>query len=217
MGDRLESFTLFIDAQNVYNSARSSFFTKDDSSNYGQINPKLLADLIVSKSPLSITRKLHEVRIYSGRPNANKDPTTHAAHMRQCIAWQKCGATVITRDLRYPIDWPRSRAQEKGIDVAIAIDFVAFALDKTHHVGILASCDTDLVPALEFVNTKCGENCKIEVVGFRNTDGERRLHVRGKNTWCYWIGRDEYNKIADLTSYGKEEPHTQLNLGLPQA
>ena len=32
--------------------------------------------------------------------------------------------TVIARDLRYPNDWPRRAAQEKGIDVALAVDFV---------------------------------------------------------------------------------------------
>lgn len=120
----------------------------------------------------------------------------------------------MTRALRYPSDWPKTHAQEKGIDVAIAIDFVAYALNGLHNVGILASCDTDLVPALEFVNTKCGESCKIEVVGFQTEEASRRLNIPGKNTWCYWIGKAEYESIADLTSYGKAEPHAQLPLDI---
>ncbi|MGD0856118.1 MAG: NYN domain-containing protein, partial [Dehalococcoidia bacterium] len=173
-----------------------------------------LVDFIISKAPPGIKRILNEVRIYSGRPDPNKDPRTHAAHMRQCSAWERCGATVITRALRYPFDWPKTRAQEKGIDVAIAIDFVSFALTKQHDVGILASCDTDLVPALEFVSVICSEDCGIEVVGFNNTTELRRLHLRGKKTWCYWIGKSEYDVIADLTNYGRQEPHAQLTLGI---
>ena len=59
--------------------------------------------------------------------------------------------TVITRDLRYPPDWPRRPAQEKGIDVALAVDFVMMAARGEYDVGILFSSDTDLVPALEAV------------------------------------------------------------------
>jgi uncharacterized LabA/DUF88 family protein len=45
--------------------------------------------------------------------------------------------------------WPEQPAEEKGVDVALGIDFVRLAVRGAHDVGVLMSTDTDLVPALE--------------------------------------------------------------------
>jgi hypothetical protein len=50
----------------------------------------------------------------------------------------------VQRPLRYPKAWPAERAQEKGVDVALAVDFVMLAVTGAHDVGILVSTDTDL-------------------------------------------------------------------------
>lgn len=59
---------------------------------------------------------------------------------------------------------PTDKAEEKGIDVALAIDFVAMAVEDKYDVGVIASCDTDLRPALEFVHRRFGETKRVEVV-----------------------------------------------------
>jgi uncharacterized LabA/DUF88 family protein len=69
--------------------------------------------------------------------------------MRQCAAWESKGAIVIARALRYPAGWPETKPQQKGVDVALAIDFVTMAIDGQYDVGVIASTDTDLKPALE--------------------------------------------------------------------
>ena len=51
---------------------------------------------------------------------------------------------MITRSLRYPQGWPTLPAQEKGIDVALAVDFVKLALEGDYDVGVMLS--TDNVP-----------------------------------------------------------------------
>jgi uncharacterized LabA/DUF88 family protein len=56
--------------------------------------------------------------------------------------------TVVRRQLRYPKSWPVEPAQEKGIDVALAVDFVRLACENAYDVDILFSRDADLVPAL---------------------------------------------------------------------
>ena len=94
---------------------------------------------------------LSDVRIYSGRPDPNRDKRSHAAHMRQSNRWRGNGATVVTQGLRYPPTWPTDPAQEKGIDVALAIDFVRLAITGAYDVGVMMSADTDLLPALRFV------------------------------------------------------------------
>jgi uncharacterized LabA/DUF88 family protein len=165
-----------------------------------------LANLICSRPPPSTRRVLHEVRVYTGRPDSAKEPKTHSAHMKQCDAWTKAGAKVITRPLRYLKDWPSSKAQQKGIDVALAIDFVAFAVDRVHNAGVLASLDTDLIPALEFVQLRYGTKCRTEIVGFDSSQtGKIRLSIPGHSIWCYWLNRADYNSIADTTKYGTGE------------
>ena len=89
--------------------------------------------------------------VYSGRPDPNRDKRSHAAHMRQSNRWRANGATVITQGLRYPPTWPTDPAQEKGIDVALAIDFVRLAITGAYDIGVMMSTDTDLLPALRFV------------------------------------------------------------------
>ncbi|MFA5399704.1 MAG: NYN domain-containing protein [Dehalococcoidia bacterium] len=207
----VETFTLFIDAQNVYNSTRRAFFSTEDSSCYGQIKPFELANLIASRSPQGITRQLKEVRIYTGIPDGSKEPKTHSAYTRQTNIWRNEGAIVISRPLRYLSDWPDTRAQQKGIDVAIAVDFIGLAIDHAHDVGVMASLDTDLVPAIEFVQNRPGTKCKIEIVGFDGGKHNKKA-LRIPGVWCYWINKDDYLKIADLSSYAKQEPYTQLNL-----
>lgn len=103
---------------------------------YGQFNPRELGNLICHRES---NAHLCELRIYTGRPVADKEPKTYAANMKQCATWEKDGITVTHRSLRYPSDWPVSKATEKGIDVALVVDFVALAIDKKYDIGVIAS------------------------------------------------------------------------------
>lgn len=62
---------------------------------------------------------------------------------------------MVARDLRYPAGWPAQPAQEKGIDVALAVDVVMMAARREFDVGVLFSSDTDLVPVPAF-RGQCG-------------------------------------------------------------
>lgn len=196
-----EKLVLFLDDKNFYHGARRAFFPNSDSHFVGQIDPVKLANLICSKSTTDSPRKLHQVRVYTGRPDATKEPKTYAAHLRQCNSWLQTGVEVITRTLRYPYDWPKAKAEQKGIDVALAIDFVALAIDEEYDVGIIASTDTDLKPALEFVKRKCSDNCHIAVAAWSSPLTKSRLSLSGSNLWCHWLHKTDYNAVADLTDY----------------
>jgi uncharacterized LabA/DUF88 family protein len=139
---------VFIDYQNVLNDARAAFHSRPFGPADGQVDPIGLGRLLAGKQALgeSGKRACHEVRVYRGRPDPRKEPQTNAAHMRQCQAWENAGAKVLTRPLRYPRNWPKERAEEKGIDVQIAIDMVMMAINKDLDVAILASTDTDQRP-----------------------------------------------------------------------
>jgi uncharacterized LabA/DUF88 family protein len=107
-----------------------------------------LARHLAADSPYD--RQLEQVRIYRGQPDPSKDPKGYAACSRQVGIWRQSPlVTVTTRTLRYPQGWPNpyqagERPQEKGIDVALAIDFVVMAVRDEYDVGILMSTDTDL-------------------------------------------------------------------------
>lgn len=199
---------LFIDAQNTYRGARNAFLSSGrlytEPHVFGQIDPWLLGSLICSRGgPNGSQRVLHEVRVYTGRPDATKDPRTYAAHMKQCSAWAKAGATVIPRTLRYPPEYPAARPEEKGIDVALAIDFVACALDGLFDMGVMLSTDTNLRPALEYVSRKCTSQCVAEVAAWRSPTSRSRLSIKGASLWCHWLHEADYEAVHDAVDYNQ--------------
>lgn len=192
---------VFIDAQNTYSGARRAFFAKQDDWVHGQFDPMKLAQELTASGSQGVSRQLEEVRVYRGRPHANKEPKTHSAHMKQCKAWETSGVTVIARPLRYPLKWPTEKPEEKGIDVLMALDFVTFAIDDRYDVGILVSVDTDLKPALEYVWRRTDLGKKVEVAAWRSAQLRGRLSVPGANVWCHWLDKNKYDQVCDLTDY----------------
>ncbi len=56
-----------------------------------------------------------------------------------------------------------NKIREKGVDVQIAIDLVIGAVENTYDVAIVVSSDTDLIPAIKYIQSK---GKKVEYVGF---------------------------------------------------
>ena len=111
--------------------------------------------------------------------------------------------TVISRDLRYPPDWPRRSAEEKGIDVALAVDFLMMVARHGCDVGILFSSDTDLVPALEAVlELRPGDPPACEVAAWAAPGGRpRSLSVRGASVRPHLLSEVDFRAVADPTDY----------------
>ena len=108
------------------------------------------------------SRTLEQVRVYTGVPTPAKDKVGNAATQRRIAAWvaeKPDKVEVFPRPLKYP----PPRGEEKGVDVELAIDFVRLALDDEYDVAVLASCDTDLVPALKLVADRCPEKTLVTV------------------------------------------------------
>ena len=200
MADRV---ALFIDAQNVPQAARRSFHTGVAAHHTdGQTDPLALGNLICDRPPPGLTRTLSEVRIYTGRPDSSRQPKTYGAHMRQCEAWERAGAIVIPRALRYPGDWPATRAEQKGVDVELAIDFIAGAIDGRYDVGVIFSTDTDLRPALEFVTDRFQQYPRAEAAAWRGPGANRALRVRGsRKTWVHYLDHHDYQTVRDSADY----------------
>jgi uncharacterized LabA/DUF88 family protein len=202
MSDRV---VVFLDWQNVYKGAREAFCAPGAPHWEGQVDPLALAQHLADDSPFD--RKLYAVRIYRGQPDGKLDPRGYAASRRQHAGWQASPlVTLVTRPLRYPQGWPdcAQRPQEKGIDVALALDFALMAVGGNYDVGILMSTDTDMKPALEAVaGMMHSSGLRAEVASWSAGPGQRsrRLAITSRNLYCHWVGRDVYSQIADTADY----------------
>jgi hypothetical protein len=135
-GAKPQRVVVFLDFQNVYHRARDAFCARDAASREGQVDPLALGHLLAGRV---LGRRLAGVRVYRGRPSQRRDARSYAAHQRQTDRQVSRGdglVTVVSRDLRYPPDWPRRAAQEKGIDVPLAVDFVVMLANRVCDVGI---------------------------------------------------------------------------------
>lgn len=197
--------TVFIDWQNVYGSARRTFHRSQDPYVDGQVDPMKLATCLTHRN---VDQELHQVRVYRGLPDSTRQPTSYGANERQAAAWSAAGVTVVRRPLMDPRGWPDTslpgdRPREKGIDVALAIDFVRLAIEDRYDVGILISGDTDLKPALEAVwDYRGAAGPRADTAAWSRPDAHcPRLARVGRSLWCHWMDRGIYASVQDRFDY----------------
>lgn len=147
---------VLVDGQNLYKRCRELF-------GHPLCHPHLLAEHLAG----SRTGNRVACRFYTGRPDPNvpgEEAKTRNLD-RRLGAMRGVGVTVITRKLRYHWTWgnrdrlpaaregaspvtvelhPWRRPQEKGVDLALGLDAVEFALSGLYDVGIIVSLDRDL-------------------------------------------------------------------------
>ncbi|HXH59656.1 NYN domain-containing protein [Iamia sp.] len=126
------------------------------------------------------------------------------ACQRQVGIWsQQALVTPTHRPLNYR---ETHRPREKGIDVALAIDFVRCAIEDDYDVGIMFSGDTDLLPALEMVIDKKGP-ASCEVAAWAPAQGGRHpraLRVKDRWTHIHFLDESRYRHVEDPTDYTKK-------------
>ena len=90
--------------------------------------------------------------------------------------------------------------REKGIDVLCALALVREA--RTSDLVILASQDTDLVPAIE--EAVALKQAKIETFSWYSTSSRRSFELRSPvaPTWNTRLGEEEYFQCLDENTYG---------------
>lgn len=199
---------VFIDYQNTYMRAREVFGSMGaDSFVVGQVLPRRLGVHLVQRGRVvDPARQLSSVAVYRGEPDSGRSSVGQAACHRQVSAWRRQALVEArTRPLRYRhIRWTDGsardwEAREKGIDVLIAVDMVRGAIEDRFDVAVLVSADNDLVPALEAV---VASGKRVEVASWR-TEGRwsPRLEVPGREIWCHWLERHDYEMVHDPTDY----------------
>jgi hypothetical protein len=198
---------VFLDWQNVYKRARAAFHGPRDPYVNGQVHPLDLGLTLAERGPADIARELAFVRVYRGMPDQALDPFGYAAARRQHARWCRDARVILTtRRLRYPDGWTSDARdvgdpREKGIDVALAIDFVTMGIDGQFDVGVVMSSDQDLLPALEYLRRRSqtrGGFPVIEVAAWRSEQTRSmRLSLGNNKPFCHWLDKQTYWGLQD--------------------
>ena len=91
------------------------------------------------------------------------------------------------------------RAEEKGIDVLLAVDLVRGAYLDEYDTAVVASADTDLLPALR-ETLRAGK--RVETSSWSGPEiGFTALRVPGHRIWSHHLSRGHFERVQDTTDY----------------
>lgn len=159
--------------------------------------------------------ELGRVEVYRGLPSPKADPDGYRRNLKQKAAWMKeaylCNVDlqVTYRPLKYRylfsngrqcID-PQFSPEEKGVDVLCALALTRLARSGEYGCVVLASRDTDLVPALEEAHDS---GIRVEAAKwYRKEDRETRgsFKVEGWKLWTTSMGEDDFQASRDPKQY----------------
>ena len=197
---------VFIDYQNVYHLARSAFGHEGNpDKNVGHVHPLKVGELLCDLGRSSLAdRELGGVRVYQGLPDARSGADLVRFTSRQLAGWRRSeGVVVKTRPLAYHQSTAGGRtvwrAQEKGVDVMLAVDVVDMARTDAYDTAVVFSADTDLLPALEAA-VEIGK--RVETATWRG-HGENRgpLRIKQRNLWNHYLDHACFDLVRDDTDY----------------
>lgn len=189
---------MFIDYQNVHLSAHDQFARFSDPVHQSLIQPARFADVVLAarRARNFDDVDLTEIHVFRGQPSRRHEGDQHSRVQRQASQWTRDRRVKMhLRTLRYPRDWPTSRAQEKGVDVELAIEVVRAAITSTADVIIVATRDTDVLPALALVQTSTAST--VELV---NWHGQSELKLEPQPR-AILLKEAEYRRCRDPLSY----------------
>lgn len=148
-----ERVMIFIDGGNFYRLIRTpeAGFPKGTKFSY-----KKFIDFLVSSK--SLVEKKYYVGIVKNIDGTAKSTEMVKSQQKFLSELEKDGFIIERGKIVYD-----NKIREKGVDVKIAIDLVIGAAEDKYDTAIIVSSDTDLVPAIKYVQTK---GKKVEYIGF---------------------------------------------------
>jgi len=189
---------MFIDYQNVHFTAWECFSTYGTPVYDCLIDPGKFADQVLAlRSSRNFEHvDLTEIHVFRGWPSRKHEGAQHARVQRQQSNWTRDRRVRMhLRTLQYPRDWPDEPAKEKGVDVELAIEVVRSAITSAADVLIVATRDTDIVPALDLVASST--SAKVELATW---DGQSELKVASRPR-VVRLGRSDFNRSRDTRDY----------------
>lgn len=192
----------FIDGQNLFQHAKAAFGHHHP--NYDPI--KLHKAVCDSQGWVP-----NLVRFYTGIPEASRDAMWAGYWSNRTLAMKRAGVSVTTRKLRYRDKEAYNDkgelevfavAQEKGIDVRLALDIVRLARKRQYDVAVIYSQDQDLNEIVEEINDIALEQNRKILIASAFPDSATATYKRGINN-TMWLKLDQatYEKCIDPKDY----------------
>lgn len=185
---------VIIDYQNVHLTAHNRFCPDSLPRHESLIHPLHFALQLLQARRLSQqaagyassvpTPSLSQVVVFRGLPGNKQQPDAYRRNLAQQSNWTRDPRVEVHyRPLTYTTNYDGSwTAQEKGVDVQVAIEVVKAIDSARFELVVLAAHDTDLIPALEygFERERDGDLPAVETAGWT---GCKRLRVPGHPAW----------------------------------
>jgi len=192
----------FFDGQNLFYAAREAF-TYD----YPNYDPAALAKAVcVPRGWL-----LRQIRFYTGVHTVDGNLFWHSYWTNKLAVMGSRGVKVITRPLRYrnrTIELPGGKefsfptAEEKGIDVRIALDLIRGAYHGEFDVALVFSQDQDLAEVAQEIRVISREQDRWIKLACAYPASPAYGNRRGiNNTDWIPLDRNLYDSCLDLRDY----------------
>lgn len=192
----------FVDGQNLFHAAKESFGYA-----YPNYDVLALAGQICQRQEW----KLQAVRFYTGVPDRQDNPFWHHFWVAKLGAMGHGGVHVYSRSLRYRNQTVRLSdgrkqsflvAEEKGIDVRIALDVIHFAERDEYDVALIFSQDQDLFEVVDDVRSIARRQYRWIKLASAFPSSPTSRNRRGiNNTDWIRMDRDLYDSCLDSQDY----------------
>jgi hypothetical protein len=209
-----------IDYQNMHLTAVDVFGDKRRAFD-SLLDPVLFSETLIAErnerqKPSMSHISLDSIVVCRGLPSNTHDPKKYSRNLAQASHWSRDSrVTVLHRPIKYTFEqqaWDASskvirpvakivKRQEKGVDVLCALQLVKAALNPQIGYVILASQDTDLVPALDEVisiGTAIVETAAWYLPGDHRS---REIRPESKAIWNTRLNQSNYRASLDRTTY----------------
>ena len=181
----------FVDGQNLFYAAKKAFGY--DFPNY---DPLKLVQLVCTQR----TRWNLELYFYTGLPSPTRDEPRHRFWEAKLGAMGKNSDLVQT--FSRPLVYRGGTAQEKGIDVRLAIDAVRLVHEAVYDVALIFSQDQDFTEVAVEVRRIAAPHDRWIKVACAFPVSPSYLNKRGIDK-TDWIGIDQtlYDQAVDPVNY----------------
>jgi len=198
----LKRAVAFLDGQNLFHSVKEAF-----GYDYPNYDPILLAQSVCGNQGWTLA----QTRFYTGIPDASDNARWHQFWSAKLLAMSRAGAETFSRPLRYrnrKVNLPGGghhtflTAEEKGIDVRIAIDIIRLAHRNEYDVALIFSQDQDLSEVADEVRVISSEQDRWIKVACAFPSSPAMRNKRGINStdWIR-IDRTSYDACIDPRDY----------------
>ena len=184
----------FVDGQNLFKSARQVF---------GHSFPNYDVSALSRRICEIRGWELARVHFYTGVPPRDKSPNLHGFWGAKLRHMRQQDVRVFSRALRYrPTGDGAEKAEEKGVDVRIALDIIRAVLREECDVALVFSQDQDLSEVALEVRKIAAEQRRWVKIASAFPFGENAENIRGVNAtdWVR-INREIYDSCLDFHNY----------------